>query len=51
MSATTMRLDQTEEALFVFDVSDEALEIAAGATSVQANFTLASCTGLSECPA
>lgn len=51
MSATTMRLDQTEEALLVFDVSDEALEIAAGATSVQANFTLASCTGLSECPA
>jgi len=51
MSATTMRLEQTEEALFAFDVSDEALEIAAGATSVQAKFTLASCTGLSECPA
>jgi len=51
MSATTMRLDQTEEALFVFDVSDEALEIAAGATGVRVNFTLASCTGLSECPA
>ncbi|HWZ71447.1 MAG TPA: hypothetical protein VN326_08210 [Casimicrobiaceae bacterium] len=51
MSATTMRPDQTEEALFVFDVSDEALEIAAGVTGVRVNFTLASCTGLSECPA
>jgi hypothetical protein len=51
MSATTMRLDQAEEALLVFEVSDEALEIAAGATSVRVNFTLASCTGLTECPA
>ena len=46
-----MRLDQTEEALFAFDVSDEALEISAGAASVQLNFTLAACTGLSACPA
>lgn len=51
MSATPVSFDQSEEALFVFDASDEALEIAAGVTSVQANFTLASCTGLSECPA
>jgi hypothetical protein len=51
MSETSMRLDQTEEALFVFDVSDEALEIAAGAVSRQVNFTIAACTGLSECPA
>jgi hypothetical protein len=47
MSENTMRL----EALFAFDASDEALEIAAGAASVQMNFTLAACTGLSACPA
>jgi hypothetical protein len=46
-----MRLDQTEDAPFAFDVSDEALEIAAGAASGQMNFTLAACTGLSACPA
>jgi hypothetical protein len=32
------------------DVSDEALEVAAGAAKVHASFTLGSCTGLSECP-
>ena len=51
MSETSLRLDQTEDALFAFDVSDEALEIAAGAASRQVNFTLAACTGLSSCPA
>ena len=35
----------------IFDVSDEALEIAASAPSGQVNFTLANCTGLSACPA
>jgi hypothetical protein len=34
----------------LLDVSDEALEVAAGAAKVQASFTLGSCTGLSECP-
>jgi hypothetical protein len=33
-----------------FDVSDEVLEIAAGAAKLHASFTLGSCTGLSECP-
>jgi len=33
-----------------YEVSDEALEIAAGATREPVNFTLGSCTGLSECP-
>jgi hypothetical protein len=33
-----------------FDVSDETLEVAAGA-KLGASFTLGSCTGLSECPA
>jgi hypothetical protein len=34
----------------LLDVSDEALEVAAGAAKVHASFTLGSCTGLSECP-
>ena len=34
----------------LLDVSDEALEVAAGAATVHASFTLGSCTGLSECP-
>jgi hypothetical protein len=38
-----------EEILFL-DISDEMLEIAAGALKVHASFTLGSCTGLSECP-
>ena len=33
-----------------YEVSDEALETAAG-KEIAANFTLGSCTGLSECPA
>jgi hypothetical protein len=39
-----------EEVILNFDVSDEALEIAAGAATENANFTLGACTGLSECP-
>ena len=39
-----------EENLLAYEVSDEALEIAAG-KEIAANFTLGSCTGLSECPA
>jgi hypothetical protein len=41
MSETTLGLDQTEDALFAFEVSDEALETAAGAASPQVSFTLA----------
>ena len=47
---TDIALNAQEESL-TFDVSDEALEIAATAPSGQANFTLAACTGLSACPA
>ena len=43
-----MGLDQTEEA-FAFEVSDEALESAAGTAKEKANFTLGMCTGLSVC--
>jgi hypothetical protein len=41
------KVEQTEEEILAFDVSDEALEIAAG--SEKANFTLGACTGLSVC--
>jgi hypothetical protein len=40
-----------EEYLFTYEVSDEALEIAGEKEKIVANFTLGSCTGLSECPA
>jgi hypothetical protein len=39
-----------EENLLMHEVSDETLEIAGG-KEIAANFTLGSCTGLSECPA
>ena len=42
---------ETEEETLTFDVSDEALEIAAGNASEVMNFTLGACTGLSACPA
>ena len=40
---------KTEEEMLFLDVSDEVLEVAAGA-EVYASFTLGACTGLSECP-
>ena len=42
--------DQNEENLFIYEVSDETLEIAASTAKEKANFTLGACTGLSECP-
>ena len=42
--------DQNEEKLLTYEVSDEALEIAAGTAKEKTNFTLGACTGLSECP-
>jgi hypothetical protein len=44
-------MTETQEDMLTFDISDEALEIAASAPSGQMNFTLAACTGLSSCPA
>ena len=41
---------KSDEEILAFEVSDEALEIASGTMSDQANFTLGACTGLSECP-
>jgi hypothetical protein len=39
-----------EETLLTYEVSDEALETAGG-NEIAGNYTLASCTGLSVCPA
>ena len=49
-AVTDIALNAQEDTL-TFDISDEAMEIAASAPSGQANFTLAACTGLSACPA
>lgn len=40
---------KTEEEILAFEVSDEALEIAAGMTKEKVDFTLGACTGLSVC--
>ncbi|HXZ21451.1 MAG TPA: hypothetical protein VEH78_01645 [Pseudolabrys sp.] len=48
MKNTTTGLDQTDD-VFAFEVSDEALESAAGTAKEKANFTLGACTGLSVC--
>ena len=51
MIGTTMRIEQTEQEVLVFEVSDEALEAAAGTANEKAHFTLGACSGLSVCPA
>ena len=44
-------IDQTEEEVLGFDVSDEALETAGSTGKEKAgNYTLGFCTGLSACP-
>ena len=50
MKNATLGLGETEKENFGFEVSDEALESAAG-TREKANFTLGACTGLSVCGA
>ena len=43
--------DLTDEDILTFEVSDEALETAAGTGKEKAgNYTLGFCTGLSSCP-
>jgi hypothetical protein len=49
MSETRNGLDQNEEEILTCDISDEALERAAG-TDKSANYTLGGCSGLSVCP-
>jgi hypothetical protein len=47
----TIGLDQTEEDMLAFEVSDETLETAAGKGSEKAgNHTLVYCTALVLCP-
>ncbi|MGA2894382.1 MAG: hypothetical protein ABSE22_16065 [Xanthobacteraceae bacterium] len=49
---TDSNIDQREEEILTFDVSDEALEAAAGTMKDKAGaFTLAFCSGLDTCPA
>jgi hypothetical protein len=43
-------IDQIEQDIFIYDVSDEGLEIAAG-TEYAGAYTIGDCTGLSSCPA
>lgn len=45
-----IKLDTAEDEIFVFEVSDEGLEAAAGEAKDKANYTLGACTGLSVCP-
>jgi hypothetical protein len=49
MENDTSALEITEEEIFCFGVSDEALEVAAGTAKENANFTLGACSGLSVC--
>jgi hypothetical protein len=52
MSDTTIKLDQAEEEILAYEISDEALEAAAGTVKEKAaNYTLGACSGLSVCPA
>jgi hypothetical protein len=46
---TIFELDQTEEEILAHQISDEALEIAAGSETA-ANYTLFFCTALDLCP-
>jgi hypothetical protein len=50
MNNGTSVLQLSEEEIFSFEVSDEALEMAAGTAKEKANFTLGACSGLSVCP-
>jgi hypothetical protein len=50
MTNITTAVEKSEEEILSFEVSDEALEIAAGSAKEKANFTLGACTGLSVCP-
>jgi hypothetical protein len=50
MKNTTTGFEKIEEDILAFEVSDDALEIAAGTAKEKANFTLGACSGLSVCP-
>ena len=46
---TKIELEQIDDSILNFNVSDEALK-SAGDNAVAANYTLGACTGLSVCP-
>ena len=50
MNNKIIRVDQEPDEVFTYEVSDEDLEVAAGAAAEKANFTLGACSGLSVCP-
>lgn len=51
MTDTNTRLDQIDEDTITYEVSDEALEAAAGTMKDRAGaLTLAFCSGLDTCP-
>jgi hypothetical protein len=51
MNDMTIGLEQTEEEMLAYEVSDEALECATGAGNARAgNYTLYFCTALDLCP-
>jgi hypothetical protein len=48
----TIGFDQTEQEILSYEISDEALEAAAGTMNERAgSFTLSFCSGLDTCPA
>ena len=49
MNLSSVQMDQNEEEVLSFEVSDEVLEGAA-ASEMATPFTLGSCTGVSVCP-
>jgi len=49
MNDTTIHLDQSDEEILAFEISDEALEAAAGTGKEKAGLWTAFCTGIS-CP-
>jgi hypothetical protein len=52
MNDTIIGLDQTEEAILTYEVSDDALESAAGTLKDKAgSMTVSFCSGLDTCPA
>jgi len=51
MNLTTTAIDQSDEEIRLYEVSDEALEAVACAGKANGNYTLADCSGLSVCPA
>ena len=50
MKRITIGLEQTEEDILAFEISDETLEVAACSAKEKANFTLGACSGLTVCP-